>query len=714
MSPDRPPRAARRLRTGAEAWVAACVPGAALLLCTGVVAALLGAVLDEGARAAVVDALAPLAALLGFVAIVAALAGGWLARAAWRRWGWTAARRAEDLQLARAAEREALQQALDARVADGARRIAAEKARFAALMAELQQSVVVCNLEGRILLCNRHARRLLAARPAAAAGAAPPGLGQPIQAALGAAPVAHALARVRDRLAAGEPHPVTTFIAAAGGGALLRVRLAPVGAAPVAADARAAAAVPALEGFVLLLDDVSAELAEAAAHDRLLDRYTESTRAAIGTLQAAAARWAAPGRDAGDAAPALAVLNDTLASMASQLAALAAASAQGQRTRWPLEPMQGAQLLVAARQAIEAAGGPPAVVQPVDPALWLRVDSFLLLRALRHLAGRLAAEFGVARVELALQPAPPAEGGAPAAPAARLLLGWVGHGVSTETVIAWETDPMTDDGGGAGALSVRDVVERHRGRFDFERDRVRHAAFFVFRLPCADAQPPAPGAGDSRPEFYDFDLFQSRGGPLADRPLGELVCTVFDTETTGLAPADGDEILQIGAVRIVAGKLRADEVFDQLVDPERGIPPAGIAVHGITPARVAGQPTLDRVLPAFHAFAADTVLVAHNAAFDLRFLQLKQARTGLRFDQPVLDTLLLSAACHPNQDLHDLEAIAARLGLAVQGRHTALGDAMLTARVFLKLLPLLAANGIVTLGQALQASERTWYARLQY
>jgi DNA polymerase-3 subunit epsilon len=150
------------------------------------------------------------------------------------------------------------------------------------------------------------------------------------------------------------------------------------------------------------------------------------------------------------------------------------------------------------------------------------------------------------------------------------------------------------------------------------------------------------------------------------------------------------------------------------VDPQRDIPAAGVAIHGIELAMVRGQPTIDAVLPAFHAFAQDTVLVGHNAAFDMRFLQLKEARTGVRFEQPVLDTLLLSALAQPNQDSHGLEDIAARLGVPVMGRHTALGDAIVTAEVFLKLIPLLQAQGIHTLGQAREAAQQTLYARLQY
>ena len=137
-------------------------------------------------------------------------------------------------------------------------------------------------------------------------------------------------------------------------------------------------------------------------------------------------------------------------------------------------------------------------------------------------------------------------------------------------------------------------------------------------------------------------------------------------------------------------------------------------IHGIDSRALAGQPPIGQVLPGFHRFCEDTVLVAHNAAFDMRFLELKEAATGVRFGQPVLDTLLLSAVVHPSFENHHLDTIAERLGVRVIGRHTALGDALVTGEMFLKLLPLLADRGIVTLGQALEASRATYHARLQY
>ena len=80
----------------------------------------------------------------------------------------------------------------------------------------------------------------------------------------------------------------------------------------------------------------------------------------------------------------------------------------------------------------------------------------------------------------------------------------------------------------------------------------------------------------------------------------------------------------------------------------------------------------------------------------------------------MLDTLLLSALVHPQQASHRLEAIAERLGVQLLGRHTALGDALVTAEIFLKLVPLLAARGIHTLGQAREAAQQTYYARVRY
>jgi DNA polymerase-3 subunit epsilon len=602
-------------------------------------------------------------------------------------------------------QRTHLREDMAQKVADASQRIDQERGRLAALMSELTQSVVVCNLDGRILLYNQRARvqfRALSSAPALAGGAELIGLGRSIYGVFERKLVAHALEKIDARLQRGAAQPTAQFVTTTPAGQLLRAVMTPVrGTAP--GDS-------AMHGFVLMLDNITREFEDESARDQLLHGFTEGSRASLGNLQAAVEMLDDADMDAAMRERFQAVIRDEARAMSQRIQDLATRSTQALSTRWPLEDMLGADLVSAALRRIEALPGVRARAGEVDTTLWLQVDSFSLLQALASLASRLAEDYDIQLVELRL---------APAGQRAHLDLVWTGPSMSTETVLNWEAEPMKI-GPESSPLSVRDVVQRHGGEFWFERERVRHQTFFRFLLPLAGAQEQLDPAsllhGDSRPEYYDFDLFQASESTRAldERPLAELAYTVFDTETTGLNPSEGDEIIQIGATRIVGGKLRRQECFEQLVDPQRDIPAAGIPIHGITPEMVQDQPRIDSVLPAFHTFAQDTVLVAHNAAFDMRFLQLKETRTGVRFEQPVLDTLLLSAAVHPNQESHGLEAIAERLGVTVLGRHTALGDAMVTAEVFLKLLPLLQAAGIHTLGQAREAAQKTFYARVQY
>jgi len=228
--------------------------------------------------------------------------------------------------------------------------------------------------------------------------------------------------------------------------------------------------------------------------------------------------------------------------------------------------------------------------------------------------------------------------------------------------------------------------------------------------------PDAPNSCAGRPVYYEFDLFRAAAtrGALDDVPLTELVYTVFDTETTGLKPAEGDEIIAIGAVRIVNRRIVPGETFDQLIDPRRPITSASTRIHGIDNTMLQGRPLIHQVLPQFHRFCADTILVGHNLAFDMRFLAEKEKATSIAFRQPLLDTLLLSAVLHPAQGDDRLEAIAHRFGIEVVARHDALGDAMLTAEIFLRMLPLLAEHGISTLRAARAAAEKTRYAHIRY
>jgi len=229
------------------------------------------------------------------------------------------------------------------------------------------------------------------------------------------------------------------------------------------------------------------------------------------------------------------------------------------------------------------------------------------------------------------------------------------------------------------------------------------------RIPLPSAQAGGPKERPlraQRPEFYDFDLLVHPvpTGRFADRPLKQLTYVAFDLETTGLRPADGDQVVAIAGVRIVNGRILTTETFERLVNPGRSIPKTSIRFHGITDEMVRDKPPFAVVLPAFHLFAADAVLVAHNAAFDIAFLH-RAAEGALRFDQPVVDTLLLSAHLYPAEADHSLDAIAARLGLDVVQRHSALRDSLLTAAILLRLLDRCEERGITRLGQLTAASD---------
>jgi DNA polymerase-3 subunit epsilon len=566
-----------------------------------------------------------------------------------------------------------------------------ERNRLAALMAELTPAVLVCNADGRILLYNVAAKELLG-RNGAAPGLV--GLGRSIFAILDRRLLAHALERIG--AAKGDAATAGVHVAATtSGGRLLRIGMAPV------RDREGDAS-----GFVLILEDVTETAETSGRRDALLRSLTEDSRAAVANIRAAVESMLDyPQMGSDERERFTAIIRHEAETLSDRVEGALRESAGADQ--WSLSDMLGADLLGAARTSLEREAGVTVDAGEGGDGLWLKVDSYALVRALTHLAGRVRSDLGITRFSLEL---------GQAGRHARLDLGWEGEGVGEERLRAWVDEPL---GRGAGdlAATVRKVIERHGGEVFAQADAGAGTACVRLLVPVAepvgDRPRPVRMAEPSRPEFYDFDLFRAGEGDPArdDTELDELAFTVFDTETTGLRPSE-DEIISIGAVRIVNGRLLRQESFERLIDPGRPVDPASTAVHGISSEMLHSQPAIDEVLPRFAQFAQDTVLVGHNVAFDMRFLELKEARTGVRFTQPVLDTLLLSAVVHPDEQDHSLEAMAARVGVSVVGRHTALGDAMLTGEIFLKQSSLLAAQGLRTLGDVREATRRTFLARV--
>jgi len=163
---------------------------------------------------------------------------------------------------------------------------------------------------------------------------------------------------------------------------------------------------------------------------------------------------------------------------------------------------------------------------------------------------------------------------------------------------------------------------------------------------------------------------------------------VLDTETTGLDPANGDRLIEIGCIEIV-NRIPTGSEFHRYLNPEREIHPDAVAVHGLTVEFLRDKPRFADVVDDFLAFIADAPLVAHNATFDLGFVNAELARASRRAlaASRVVDTLALARRRHPAGP-NTLDALCKRYGidLSQRTRHGALLDAMLLAGVYVELL----------------------------
>ncbi|SIS72440.1 3'-5' exonuclease [Insolitispirillum peregrinum] len=225
----------------------------------------------------------------------------------------------------------------------------------------------------------------------------------------------------------------------------------------------------------------------------------------------------------------------------------------------------------------------------------------------------------------------------------------------------------------------------------------------------------AASMGTTTPSEWDLSLHDRPApdvndpSPLLiprDTPLEDLPVLVFDAETTGL-DVKGDRLVQVGGVRLHGARIFHVATIDRLINPQRPIPPHATAIHGISNDMVRDAAPFTEVWEALEPLFRGAVVIGHNIGFDIAMVRRECGLAGLPFIQPpTLDTVLLASLLLPAGSALTLDRVAEALEVDIHGRHTALGDALVTADVYVRLLPLLEAAGVHTYAEAYAFSRK--------
>ncbi|MCG8632740.1 MAG: hypothetical protein MI863_02870 [Desulfobacterales bacterium] len=542
-----------------------------------------------------------------------------------------------------------------------------ERNLLAAIMGELPQGIVVCNKNGRIILFNSLAKKLFSPDHNSERPELFLGLGRSIFHLIDKALIAHAMDEILEQM--NSPHmPVGSFfITPIASGVLISAETIPV------LDPENQ-----ITGFILAVQDVSENISKYMTVDKSLKQFKALIYGPVSSRPE--------------------IILDSFDKMASTIKETTFSSLP--LTTLPLESF-----LPMIQKKTGAGRNIRVNIFNPCPGTRILADTYSLTQVFLFIFTKLSEFTGLNEFDLCISKNEKIIG---------FDLSWDGPfctGDQIDLIIRSKPERLP---------SLGYVLKFNNARLiPLSSDKNRYTGIHITTqagvLPEGVLKTGAPVISDSRPEYYDFNLFNlDPSDNLLDVPLQKLTYTVFDTETTGLNPDGGDEIISIGAVRIVNSRVVYQDYFEELINPGRDIPLESYKIHGISYEMVEEKAPIETILPKFKSYTAKTVLLGHNLAFDMKMIKVKEASTRIRFENPVLDTLLLSAVLHPVHRQHDLENIARRLGVNILGRHTALGDAITTAEIFLKLLPILNSNGILTLKDAVNASKKTYYARLKY
>ncbi|MEY2962465.1 MAG: PolC-type DNA polymerase III [Pelagibacteraceae bacterium] len=169
-----------------------------------------------------------------------------------------------------------------------------------------------------------------------------------------------------------------------------------------------------------------------------------------------------------------------------------------------------------------------------------------------------------------------------------------------------------------------------------------------------------------------------------DRKLAEETFCIIDTETTGLEVRSGDKIISFAGVKVKSFKL-LDAIFDQLIDPERDVPLSSSKIHGIYQKDIVGKPKIREIEHDISNFISNCTIVGHNIQFDQDFVEtiIPYSELALKFKlNPILDTFSLAISLFPDLESHELSDLCKTFKIKPEIRHTALGDSIMTANLF--------------------------------